>query len=396
MSYLANQQYIAIKPETTENTAVIPDLMLPLISENVTSDLGRARDQRMSGVDWDGTDLLKGRRTHAGTIEFYVGVRTLGHLFNMLYNLTGTTGDAANGYTHSFSPGDPDSYTIEISKGLYAKRYFGCKIDNLSLTFDDNKLKATANIRAAGQFSVSTLDGALSGEVSELDLAQNYDLNPNEGLVVGDVIVVGETELTLTSVDSGGTTVGFDATSITASDGDPVYLKKQTYSAATLPNILLEGNCLVGFGSDESTATSNAGSKTTATAVEDLEIEFNNNLFEQPASGSNDPVKIIPTTKSASVTLSKLFENTEQVQKWLDKSKQALTIIITGDYIASDRSTDEKATIKLHNVKLNPNQNSLNYGDYIHDEQTFDALYDNSDGKAVAISIVNKQEGSEY
>jgi hypothetical protein len=394
--YISDEQYIAIKPEAIENTPITPTIMLPLISENLRSNLNRDRDKRMSGIDWDGTDLLKGRREHAGTVEFYCDVRTLAHLFNMLYTKGSTTGDATDGYTHPFSPGDPDSYTIEVTKGLYAQRFYGCKIDNLKLEFDNNKLKATADIRAVGQFSVATLDGDLSGAVTELYLQQLYDLKPNSGLVSGDVIVVGGTELTLTSVDSDGLEVGFGSTSVTASDGDPVYLKKQDYSAASLQNILLEGNCLVGVGADESAATTAAGSKANATPVEGLSIEFNNNLFQQAASGQSDPIKIIPGTKSARITLNKLFENTEQHQKWLDKTKQAITVIITGDYIKTDRTTHEKMTAKFYNVKLNPNENPITFGEYIKDNQTFEALYDSSDGKAVALEVVNKTAGTEY
>ena len=393
-NYLGDSQYIAIKVEAIENTPVLPNLFLPLINEDVKTILNREVDPRMAGVDWENFDVVNGRRTHEGTIELYADPDTLGHLFNMLYKKGTTTGDGSVGYTHPFTAENPDSYTIEIAKGLYAQRYFGVKADKLKLEFDGNKLKATVDIKAAGQWSVGTLDGNLSGSSTELYLKQNYSVRPNYGLIVGDVLVVGGVEVTLTSVDAGGLKVGFGAISITASDGDPVYLKKQAYSAATLYAPFLEGNCLIGVGVNEAAATTAAGSRTTATPVENLIIELSNNLLQQPASGSSDPIKILPQAKKANITLKKLFEDTTQHQKWLDATKQAITVIMTGKYIKSDRTTHELLTIKFHNVKLNPNNNAIGIGEYIYDDQTFDVLYDNTDGKAIEISLVNRTAGT--
>jgi hypothetical protein len=351
----------------------------------------------MAGLSWKSDDILKGRHTHEGSIELYADPDTLGHIFNMFYKKGATTGDATDGYTHPFTADDPKSYTIEIAKGLYAQRYWGVKADNLKLEFDNNKMKAVVDIKATGQFSVATLAAALTGAgMTSAVLDQDYVLKPNEGLAVGDVLVIGGVDITLTSVNADGVTVGFGATEVTASAGDPVYLKRQDYSDEGLQEPFFEGNTLIGVGADESAATTAAGSKANATPFQDFSIELKNNLFEQAASGQHDPIKILPRSKEGRILAKRLFDGVEQRQKWLDKDKQAITLISKGKFIKSDRSTWDQLTFKFHKVKLNPNENPLEVGEYIFDNQEFEALYDRDDAKAITLSLVNRTAGTDY
>jgi len=395
-NYLSDQQYLAIKVESTENVPVKPDIFIPLISEDVKSNLNRSPDSRMSGLIWKGDNLLKGRHTHEGTIEVYADPDTLGHIFNMLYQKSSTTGDANSGYTHSFVPGSPDSYTIEIAKGLYAQRYWGVKADSVKLEFDNNKLKATIDIKAVGQFSVATLANDLSGAVTSAVLSQDYVLKPTEGLAVGDVVVIGGVEVTLTGIGDDGVTIEFSETNITASAGDPVYLKRQTYSDEGLRDPFLEGNTLIGLGSDITAAETAASSIDTATAMEGFTITLKNNLYQQPASGKHDPIKLLPRVREGQIETKKLFDGVEQYQKWLDNTQQALVLISKGTFIKSDRTTWEQLKMKFYNVKLNPNSNPLEVGEYIYDEQTFEVLYNRTEGKAVEIELVNRTSGDNY
>jgi len=396
-NYLSDQQYIALKVEAIENTPVTPDVFLPLINEGIVSNLGRNPDERIAGLDWKSDDLLKGRHLHGGPVELYADPDTLGHIFNMFYKKGNTTGDAADGYTHQFTAANPKSYTIEVAKGLYAQRYWGVKADNLKLDFDNDKLKATIDIKAVGQFSTTTLAVALTGAgMTEAVFNQDYILKPTEGLVAGDVVVTGGVDITITSVDADGVTIAFAATTVTAALGASVYLKKQTYSAPTLQDPLFEGNTLIGVGVDETAATTASGAKATATPFQDFVIEMKNNLFEQAASGQHDPIKILPKMKEGRIMTKKLFDSVDQHRKWIDKTKQAITLISKGRFIKTDRTTWDQLSFKFHKVKLNPNSNPIEVGEYIYDNQEFEILYDRNDGKAIAISLVNRTSGVVY
>lgn len=397
--YLADNSYLGLKVEATPGTAVIPDTFVPLVSENIKSNVGFKADRRMKGLSWKSDDLLQGDRKHEGEIVIYADSDNLGHFLNMTL-LKGTTTGGATGYTHPFTVGEPDSYTIEIQKGPFAIRYFGVKADSLRFEFEDGLLKATASIKARGQFSVATLKEALSGSVTSLKLAHNYDDKPNSGLVAGDVISLkldsgSYQDITLTSVNADGETVGFGALSITAAAGNPIYLKAQTPSYTGLSKPLMRGDTLVGISTTSALATTAAGAKATATPIYDLVIDIKNNLFDAPATGSKDPYQLLTQMRESQITISRLFESEDQRQKWLDMTKQAITSITLGSVITGG-TTKEQLTIKLHKVKLLENNYTAELGSLIQEDQSFEALYDADDAIALEVSLVNKTAGTSY
>ena len=52
-----------------------------------------------------------------------------------------------------------------------------------------------------------------------------------------------------------------------------------------------------------------------------------------------------------------------------------------GSFIKTDLTTSEKLTVKFHNTKLSKNEEPLETGGYIFDKQSFEALYDDGDGR---------------
>lgn len=391
MNYLADKSYLAVKPQTAPGTPVIATKFFPLISESIRVNPNFVADRRLKGLDWKSDELLKGPRMIEGELEIYADADALAHVLNMLYDLTGTTGDASVGYTHSFAPGEGQSYSIEIPRGDFVQRIWGARADNLKLEFRDNKLVAVVSVKALGQFYTASLAVALTGPgMTSAVLKTDYDLRPTDGLKVGDMIRVGGVDVTLTSVNANGTTVGFASTSITASIGDPVFLLAQTPTFGTAREPLYFGNSLVGVGATESAATTAAGAKATATPCYNFSANFKNNLLDAPASGSTGPSVLLNQVKEADVEISRLFENPTQYQKWIEFVKQAVTFIATGRFIKSDFTTSEKLTVKYHKVKLVTNEEPLEVGAYIFDRQKFEALYDSGDAKAVAIELIDR------
>lgn len=399
MNYLGSKSYLAMKPETTAGTAVKPTVFCPLVSESIKTILNSTPDRRMKGLDWKSDDLLAGDRKHEGDIVIFADGDNLGHLLNMTY-LKGTTTGSATGYTHPFTVGTPDSYTIEIQKGPYAQRYFGVRADQLKVEFVDQKMQVTASIKSMGQFSVGALKEALSGSVTSLKLNSAYDMKPNSGLAVGDVLVViGDNgvgvEATLTSVNADGETVGFSAITVTGAIGNRVYLKAQTPSYTGIMQPFFLGDTLIGVGADNATALSNAGAKATATGMYNFAFTLKNNLLDAPASGSKDPFQLLPQTREAEITTRRLFEDETQHKAWLNSIKQAITMISTGEEISAG-GTHESLTVKFHKVKLTTNEETLELDALIFDSQTFEVLYDSTDGYAIEISLINKTAGTDY
>ena len=395
MNYIGEQSYLAIKPESTPGVAVVPTIFIPIVEADMKTVVNHEPDRRMKGISWKSNGMLRGNRSHEGTITLLGDPDTMGHVLNMLMTKGSTTGDA-DGYTHPFTVGNGDSYTFDIKKGNHVQRFFGVYIEEVAMEFADGQLQVTLTVKAMGQFSVASVGVALSGSVTELILDDQYDISPNRGLVVGDVITVGGVDLTLTSVDADGITVGFSSTAVTAAVGLPVLLKPQTVSFSTLQDPFYFGNLLVGFGADTSAAATAAGARSTATPCYDMKLTFKNNLFAQNGTNRMDPVQIIPRTKEAQISLKQLFTGVEQKQAWLDRSKQALTLVFFGKYIKSDFTTQEKLTLTFNHVKLLENNNEIKVGEMVVDDESFEVLYDNSDGQAMAASLINRTAGTVY
>lgn len=390
-NYLADLGYLAVIPEDTEGEAKQPKHFIPLVSEGIRIDLAHVADRRMKGVAWKSDDLLRGSRNHEGPVVVLADPDNLGHLLNMCFKKGATSGSASNGWIHPFTVGAPKSYTIEIGKGGYAQRYTGAKGENLKLEFVDGKLQATLDIAAMKQFSVATLAEDLSGSTTFFTLKQDYDLNPTDGLAVDDVITVGGVDATITEIDANGIKVTFSEVEIEASIGDPVKLKAQTPSFGSLVEPFYQGNALVGIEGTEASATASAASKTLATPIYELTLDKIANLMKAPASGSMDPIKILPGMQEAKLTISQLFENEQQHQSWLDRTKQAITAIISGKAIGTAL---EKLTMIFPNVKLLTNEEPLDVGEYIFDKQDFEVLMGNT--FAINVELVNRSASTMF
>lgn len=396
-NYLANLSYLALKKETTEGVAVIPDVFLPLESSDLVTNLNLSDDGRMMGNRWKTHKLFKGERTHEGNISVWGDPDTLGYILDMTMKKESTAGDGDVGYTHNFEPGNSNSYTIEIPRGDVCFRYFGVKGDELKFDFEEEKLKAELTVKCMGHFSASTLRDAVSSGTS-IALKQDYDLEPARGLVVGDTLVLSpgtaeeeEVEISAIAADKITITVGSAITKSHAA-GATVYLKAQTPTiSATLQKPLFLGNALMGFGTTAALAETAASSKTTATPCWDISLDYKNNLFAAHGSHYLEPVKLLPQENELEVEVRKLFETADARQKYLDGIKQGVSLIVSGELIKTTPATTKNyLKINLHNAQIKELQNSLTKGEYIFDEQTFGACYDDSDGKAVTVVVCNK------
>lgn len=396
MPYLADNSYLAIGVESAAGTAVIPTVFVPLVSESIKTVVNHTADRRIRGQNWKGNGLLRGNRMHEGEITVLLDPDTAGHVLNMAMLKGSTTGDA-DGYTHPFTVGAGDTYTFEIKKGLFAKRLFGVYVDEVRFSISDGQLQATLVIAALGQFSASTLGVATSGSVDEIVLGDEYDISPNRGLVSGDVLNVGGTDVTLDAApDADGITVPVANISLTKSAGVTVYLKPLSVSNPTLQDPFYLGNLLAGFGADDTAAGTAAGDRATATPIYDLEITYKRNLFKQNGSNRLDPAQIAPQTPECQIRLSRLLENADQMQAFLDREKQAAVFNFFGKFIKSDFTTQEKLTFTFYNIKLIESEPPLEVGSLIKYVQDFEVLYDDGDAAAMIASLINRTAGSAY
>jgi len=396
MNYLGNESYLAIKPEATPGTPVKPTIMIPLVAEDIKTVVNYKADDRMKGIAWKSDDLIRGNRSHEGSITVLGDPDTLGHILNMGM-IKGSSTGSVDGYTHPLTVGDGKSYTFEIKKGSYAQRFFGVKSDETSIEFKDGHMEIKMTVKATGQFSIATVGIALTGAgMVSLVLDDTYDIAPNRGLVIGDVLTVGGVDVTLTGVDVDGITVTFASTAITASIGDKVELKPQTVSLGAFSDPFYFGNIIVGFGTDIADAIANTADRADAKLAHEMKIILKNNLLAQNGTNRMDPYEILPRTKEAQLEIKQLFKGAEQRQAWLDRKFQAVSIVGLGKFIKADFSTQEKVTFNFPAVKLTDNENAIAVGEYIIDDQKFEVLYDAVTAEAMDIELINKTAGTVY
>lgn len=396
-NYIADKGYLAVKPQSVATTPVIPTVFIPLVSESIRVNPNLAADRRIKGLSWKSDDVLKGARMIEGDLVVLADPDALGHLFNMVYAKGSTTGNGTDGYTHPFTVGEGKYYSIEIARGIYAQRIWGVRGENMKLDFQDNKMQGTLAIKALGQFMSASLATALTGAgMTTAVLSVNSSPRPADGLVVGDVIIVGGVEATLTSVNADGKTVGFASTAITAAVGDAVFLKAQTPSYSGLAEPFYMSEALVGVAATSSAADTAAASASTATPCYSLSTNFKNNLLDAPATGYAGAAALLNQVREADLELKTLYTDPTMFQQWLEYVKRAVTIITTGRFIKSDLSTSEKLTIKYHDVKAITTEEPLEVGSYIFDTRKFEVLYDTGDAAAIEISLVNRTAGTVY
>lgn len=395
MPYVSDQAFMSIKPESTAGTAVIPTILVPLVSESLTTKVNHTLDKRMKGLNWNSNGILRGNRTHEGDIVILGDADNLGHVLNMIMTKGSTTGNGTDGYTHPFTVGTAKTYTVEFKKGLYAQRFFGVTVNEVKMDFSDGQMQLTLSVQAMGQCGVFTLGTALTGSpTTTVVLKDDYDIDPSRGLVANDVLKIGSTNCTVTAVS--GSTVTISSASPTLAADGAIYLMPQTASQPTLYDPFYMGNMLVGIGADDTAADTAAGSRSTATPVYDFSLTYKRNLFAQNGSNRMDPVQIIPVQPEATITLKQTFESVAQRQAFLDRIKQAITVSVSGKHIKSDYTTKELLTMKFFNVKLLECNEPLKVGELIFDEETFAVLYDDGDATAVTASLVNRTASATY
>lgn len=395
-NFLADKSVVVIKPQTNATTPVIPTIQFPFVSESIRVNPNLEADRRLKGLDWKSDEVLRGNRTIEGDLVMYGDVEALAHIFNMVYAKGSTSGDSSNGYTHPYTVGEGKSYTIEFKRDAYAQRIWGVRGDSVKVEYENNKAKATLHIMALGQFYTASLAVALSGASTSAVLSTEQDSRPSDGLCVGDVLIIGGTEVTLTSVNADGKTVGFASTSITAAVGVPVFLKAQAVSLATQRSPLTMDGTLVGIAADSASADTAAAARSTATPCYQITTTLKNNLYAAPATGYQGAAVILNQVREGDITLRRLFTDPTQYQEWIERVKSAVTLIATGQAIASDFSTTEKLTVKYHKTKKTQHEEALETGSYVFGAQTLEALYDSTDGKAIEVSIVNRTAGTAY
>jgi hypothetical protein len=396
MNYLSDKAYIAFGKQVDAVTPVVPNIFVPFIEEDLKSEIKNERIKQISAINWNSAKVLQGERSHGGSFTVLADPDTLAHLLNMCVKKGATTGDATIGYTTPFTIDDSKYYTIEVLRGNSVARFVGAQISKIEFGFDSGHLTAKCDIVARNQFSAGTLKTALTGiGMVAVVFDTQYDQAPATGLVIGDVIQVwtGQvaTDIIVATIASDKKSITCTSTNATAIVGSLITLKGQT---PTFPAVLRPfnmGRCLVGFGADITAAIANAATYALATPLDEIKLSIDKGIENRIASGSSDPI-LLNGVPDGEFTTKKLFETAEEQRAYLDLTKKACAIVFTGDEITAGYSAS--LTIKLHDIRSKKLENKIKKGEYVYDETDYTVEYDQTAGKAIEITLVNKTAGT--
>ena len=384
MERLSNLGYLALSKETTKGTiAAVPNKYIPVYDESLTTNLNLDEDNPIVGNKAVRFQSLLGLRNHQGDITALAEPNTAGYILDML--LTKGTTSGSGPYTHPFTldnSSNPNSYTIDISKGNVVFRFLGVEASELSPDFDDNKMIFKLKASALKSFIVREISSVVTATVT---LKTNYDTSPTTGLIAGDIVRIldvsaGTTQdFTISSVDS-STAITLDSSPSSITDGDLFYIRPST------PSFSLETPFTWARTEFRFSTTASLALSATQTRLEQGSKWTVIHKFESdegaPRSGAYDPAALVRTQGDASLDVKRFFDSPEEMNRFLTATKRACVVRHFSE-------TGYELRVTLNNLKISENPTPLNTSEIIYSEPKFIAEYDSSDAQMFDVKVLN-------
>ncbi|MBS4040416.1 MAG: hypothetical protein KGZ81_07435 [Flavobacteriales bacterium] len=385
---LGNLGYLAVKKQTAADTAVIPDVFMPLYSETVNTNYNLVDQMPIYGEKFANFDVLQGQRSHRGDITVPAEPNTSARLFDSLLTKVSTTG--AGPYTHTFELSktiDPNPYTYDISNGYSVKRLIGFQAGQISLVKEGNELRWQVTGSALKSFTTRKISAVTGTGPYTIELDSFYDPAPTDGLVVGDLIAVqlanGTVINAIVDTVASDTEVTVSEDVSTAVAGDFIYIRPSTITFDLLPT-LLWSRSQFRFADDAAAALTATQIRVEEGSSYDIIHSFENDDGAM-RSGGFDPAALPRTTGTANISIQKIFEGGEDVEQVNNLTKQSLVV---RHFTGSGNEYEVRAVfnhIKTDGTVLP----QLESGSIEYEELNYRPINDTTDGKGMQIVIIN-------
>lgn len=381
---LANLGYLAIKKQSAKDTAVVPNVYVPLYSESFNTMVNLDADSPIAGNKAKIFQHIQGVRHHMGEAQVLAEPNTAGYFFDMLLKKGTTSG--ANPYTHPFTldpTTDPNAYTVDIAKGQIVFRFIGVECYEIGHEFDENKMLLNLSLSARKSFTSREVASLASNTIT---FKTNYDVSPTTGIVAGDLmrlhLAAGTTvDLTVSTVDS-DVAITFTGTPTGAADGDIVTLRPATPSFS-LVTPFLWSKTEFRFGASASAALSAAHTPMQSGSAWTIQHNLEENEGAK-RSGSFDPVELVRTQGDADLKTKIRFDGPEDLNKFLTVTKRACVV----RHFAGTGNIYE-LRVTLNNLKFEENPIELNTGEIVYMEGAMKPEYDTVDAQLYDVKVIN-------
>lgn len=402
--------YLAVKKETTTANAVKPTNFLKFNSWDIeikktiieTTPIMNNRAVAICPVPWQITTDWK--------YDFDLDwVESIHWLYWVLWNITTTDVWSAAGlsYEHTLTVANSlPSFTIEQWKwnltnttnnlqNYQVDRWFGCLVDNLTLSWNNEIVKMEVWIKAHWVFQRSLLlTNATAGNNVNLALESVEGLTTSDSVNIYDNTPKNETDL-ITTISTLNKTITIWTlwNSYAIANKAKVELVPQTPSYSPCKPFSFV-SCSFQFWNTLTSAATSA-----ETNIEDWKITFENQLEERFGSLRASPSLIAPKWFNAKISFTKYFENRAEMDKYLWMEEQAMILTITNNEIISTSDTNNnRYQIKfefsrlIYTTALMPTWSDELYA--VNVEGTF--FYSWTDWRVLRILAKNNQAGTIY
>jgi len=393
----ASLGHCAIGLEPSSGSPVVPDVFVPLYSEDVAVNINVDDDNPIVGIREARYKVFRGQEDYQGTIRILAEPKTAPHLFNMLLLKGTSTGTPTTGFTHPFTLGKPDSYTLEINKGDIPFRFFGVEAKAITPAFEENKMVLEVSLSALGQFSVARITSAAS---TTIVLDDSERANPADGLVAGDTLRLYDVsagtyeDVVLSDIASDGKTLTVASISGTYVEGDYLWLKPLSPSYS-LDEPFNWGRTEFRFASGSAAALS----ATQVRVEKGSSWNLMHNLEDEAGakrSGKYRPEALVRTTGDLEVNLKKFFKDGQEQGRFLHRLSRALVIRHFSPSDAGSDGTDSELRITVSEFYARENTVPLATGEIVYNNIVLAPVYNSSDSQMFKIEIVNSLAGANY
>lgn len=382
---LSNLGYLAMIKEATKGTALTPTVYVPLYEESLNSDVNYDEDTPIMGNKADTFRLLQGQRSHSGDLKILAEPNTAARFIDMLLTKGVTSGGGP--YTHPFTLStttNPNAYTIDIAKGQVVFRYMGVEANEISPSFDGDKMLLNVKVAALKSFTVREISTITGTGPYTITFKTNYDPSPTKGLVVADIIRVYKADGT--TIDAAVATIASDtaitcvADVSTAADGDLVALRPATPSFTTVTPFLW-ARTEFRFGATAAAALSAAQTRLETGSAWTLKHDIDGKGGAM-RSGAFDPAAL-PRLKGGGELSAKIFFDTpEEFNRFATIAKRACVVRHFSE-------TGYELRITFNNLKAAEDPVKVKEGEILYNEVKYKATYDTSDGQNMDVSVIN-------
>lgn len=385
---------LGIKKETTKGVAVTPNVYVPVYSESLTTDIGLISDGPAFGRRLARYQSLQGNRSHKGSLKVMAEPNSASRFLDMVATKTATTG--ANPYTHTYGESittDPNSYTIDVPKGVYVVRFMGVEASKLAISWNEGKMEFDLDVSGLKSFYPREIASQSGAGPYTITLKTDYDPNPTTGLVVGDAIkfydVSANSYITATvaTIPNGTTfTTATNPTLIAA--GDMMMLAPATPSLSILTPFL-QGKTQYFFAADAATAFTNSSTPSNQTRLEPgteitLMNPFANDTGEE-RSGDFDPASLIRADGfDMSFKPTVFLDTPEKAREWSSLAKRAM---VMRSYSGATNQYELRVTI--NNMKSRTNETNGESQKVLYHSFDYQIDYDTTDTQAFDWKAIN-------